>query len=328
LRLVKILLGLVLVAALACTFVLEWPYGPDTETFVEIAPGTGTAGIAQQLEQAGVIRSATAFEAMKAWKARGGVKPETLKAGEYRFNHPAAMEEVYKRLVAGDVYTVTLTVPEGFNIFDIAAAAADAGFGTREDFLAAERAHTGLIAQWSPGAASLEGYLFPDTYRFNRHSTPAQILAAMVKRFSQVAARLGMTQDVARTVTMASLVEREVHVDSERPKVASVFENRLAAGMPLQTDPSVVYASMLAGTWTGAIHLSELHSDAPYNTYRHTGLTPGPICNPGVASLKAALHPAQTRYLYFVAEADGATRFAETLAEHNANVAVYRESSK
>jgi UPF0755 protein len=125
-------------------------------------------------------------------------------------------------------------------------------------------------------------------------------------------------------VTLASLVEREVHVSGERPEVASVFENRLAAGMPLQTDPSVIYASLLRGTWTGVIHESELHSDSAYNTYVHAGLPPGPICNPGRAALEAALHPAKTDYLYFVADAKGATRFAATLTEHNANVASYR----
>jgi UPF0755 protein len=125
---------------------------------------------------------------------------------------------------------------------------------------------------------------------------------------------------------MASLVEKEVHLDAERPEVASVFENRLTEGLPLQTDPAVIYASMLRGTWTGVIHQSELHSDSAYNTYAHRGLPPGPICNPGIAALLAAIHPANTNYLYFVADANGATRFSTTLAEHNANVAAYRAS--
>jgi UPF0755 protein len=123
---------------------------------------------------------------------------------------------------------------------------------------------------------------------------------------------------------MASLVEREVHVDGERPVVAGVFENRLAAGMPLQTDPAVVYASLLRGTWTGVIHQSELKSDSAYNTYVHAGLPPGPICNPGMAALKAALRPEKTDYLYFVADAHGATKFSATLKEHDAKVAAYR----
>ena len=333
------------------------PYGTPAswtggETFVEIAPGTGTAGIARQLEQAGIIRSRYVLEAMKV--VHGG----TLKAGEYRFDHPATPAEVYERLRRGDVFTLNIVIPEGYNLFDVANAVAGAGFVdagiSREEFLAAARQHTELIARWSPHATSLEGYLFPDTYRFSRHATTLQILSAMVKRFGQQAQRLGILSGTASTadpsapplakgaggfaqednprtvadvVTMASLVEKEVHIDAERARVASVFENRLAAGMPLQTDPAVIYASMLRGTWTGVIHQSELHSDSAYNTYEHKGLPPGPICNPGVAALQAAMHPAKTDFLYFVADAKGETRFAATLAEHNANVAAYRAAA-
>jgi UPF0755 protein len=315
------------VGAAAVGFYGLLPYGPSAETFVEIAPGTGSAGIARALEQAGVVRSARAFEALRGWnQLRGGAG--TLKAGEYRFDHPVTLAEVYAKLRRGDVYTVTVVVPEGFNIFDVAHAVAAAGLSDEGTFLKAERQHTELIRQWSPRAESLEGFLFPDTYRFSRHATPAQMLASMVRRFGQEALTLQMVApkvvDVERTVTLASLVEREVHVDAERPLVAGVFENRLAAGMPLQTDPAVQYASLLRGTWTGVIHQSELHSDSAYNTYTHTGLPPGPICNPGIAALKAALRPAKTDYLYFVADARGATRFSATLAEHNGQVEAYR----
>jgi UPF0755 protein len=232
---------------------------------------------------------------------------------------------------------VTVVVPEGFNIFDVAGAVAGAGLlkdtgDAKAEFLQAEMQHVELVKQWSPQAKSVEGFLFPDTYRFGRHATAVQILTAMTKRFGVEAARLGLgshgdivTTPTERVVTMASLVEKEVHLDAERPVVASVFENRLAAGMPLQTDPAVIYASLLRGTWTGVIHQSELHSDSAYNTYAHTGLPPGPICNPGLAALKAAMHPATTDYLYFVADANGATRFAKDLAGHNANVAEYRK---
>ena len=155
------------------------------------------------------------------------------------------------------------------------------------------------------------------------------MLAAMTRRFGQMAVRLGLAgPEVPQLVTMASLVEREVHIDAERPVVAGVFENRMRLGMPLQTDPAVVYASMLRGTWTGVIHQSELRSDSPYNTYTHTGLPPGPICNPGLAALRAALHPARTAYLYFVANVDGTTHFATSLAEDNANVAAYRAGQR
>jgi UPF0755 protein len=254
-----------------------------------------------------------------------------LKAGEYRFDHAARMEEVYDRVRRGDVYTVTLVIPEGFNIFDIASAVAAAGLDTRADFLNAEQKDTELIAEWVPqgSATSLEGYLFPDTYKFSRHAGALLMLTTMVKQFRLETKRLGMTTaEVPRVVTLASLAEKEVHIPMERPEVVSVFENRLAEGMPLQTDPAVIYASQLRGTWTGVIHESELKSDSAYNTYTHAGLPPGPICNPGIASLTAALHPAKTDYLYFVADANGATKFAATLAEHNANVAAYRAGLK
>jgi UPF0755 protein len=322
LRFLKILLFLVILAAAAAYFLVLMPYGPSTETFVDIPAGTGTAGIAAQLQQTGVIRNKYAFEAVKVW--RGG----SLKAGEYRFDHAAPLIEVYDRLRKGDVYTRTVLIPEGFNIFDIAQAVASAGLSSSDAFLAAERQHTELIARWSPNATSLEGYLFPDTYKFSRHATPAMMLATMVKRFAQQAERLGVSDaNAARVVTMASLVEKEVHVDAERPTVAGVFENRLAANMPLQTDPTVIYASLLNNTWTGTIHQSELHAASPFNTYAHTGLPPGPICNPGIAALKAALHPLKSDYLYFVADANGSTRFATTLGEHNGNVTAYRAAT-
>jgi UPF0755 protein len=330
-RLLMTALVLAILIALVVGFFVYAPYGPTTETFVDILPGTGTLGIARQLQKTGIVRSAWAFDALVIWKTVSGHGAGSLKAGEYRFDHAAKMEEVYDRLRRGDVYTVTLVIPEGFNIFDIASAVAAAKLDSRDDFLNAERKDTELIAEWVPkgSAASVEGYLFPDTYKFSRHATPILMLTTMVREFRQETKRLGMTPDeVSRTVTLASLVEKEVHIDMERPEVVSVFENRLAAEMPLQTDPAVAYASQLRGTWTGVIHESELKSDSAYNTYTHAGLPPGPICNPGVASLIAALHPAKTDYFYFVADATGATKFAATLAEHNANVAAYRAGMK
>jgi UPF0755 protein len=322
-RALKVLLLLILVAIAVVAFLFLVPYGPHTEQFVDIAPGTSTLDMGRQLKQAGILRTGYELEALRL--SRGG----TLKAGEYRFDHPATPMEIYDRLHRGDVYTIALVIPEGYNIFDIASAVQAAGLGSSTSFLTAERAHTELISPWSPHAPSLEGFLFPDTYKFNHHSTDVQMLGAMVKRFAEVATRLGINPgDAHRIVTMASLVEREVRVPAERPLVAGVFQNRLAAGMPLQTDPSVIYASLLNGTWTGVIHQSELHSDSDYNTYTHAGLPPGPICNPGVASLQAALHPAQTDYMYFVANPDGSTKFAKELDEHNANVAVYRHQSR
>lgn len=307
-----------------CAGFLAWealaPYGRSSEVFVDVAPHTGTVAIARQLARAGVIRNWWAFAGVR--EIEGG----SLKAGEYRFAEPSSLVDVYRKLRRGEVYTVAVVVPEGYNLFEIAAAVQGAGLGSQEAFLSAAAANVALARPWNPHAPSLEGYLFPDTYRFSRHTTPVVMLQAMTHRFGQVALRLGLSGPaVSRTVTLASLVEREVHVEAERPLVAGVFENRLRLGMPLQTDPAVAYASMLRGTWTGVIHQSELHSDSPYNTYAHAGLPPGPICNPGLASLRAAMHPASTDYLYFVANADGSTRFARELREHAANVQAYRK---
>ncbi len=306
-------------ASALVAWLLLSPFGPISETFVDIPTHTGTPGIADALENGGIIRNHWAFLILR--ELEGG----TLKAGEYRFDHPASLLEIYGRLRHGDVFTIAVTIPEGFNLFDIANAVQTAKLAPNTAFLAAAAANVALVHPWDPQAKSVEGYLFPDTYRFSRHTTPATMIAAMTHRFEQAALRLGLTgPEVHRTVTMASLVEREVHLDAERPVVAGVFENRLRAGMPLQTDPAVVYASMLRGTWTGVIHQSELHSDSLFNTYTHVGLPPGPICSPGLASLRAALHPQETEYLYFVANADGSTRFARNLREHEANVQVYR----
>lgn len=318
-RVFKLLLFLVLVAGAAVGYLALVPFGASQPVFVQIPPRTGTLGIATALERAGVVRSRWVFAAMR--EIEGG----TLKAGEYRFVAPASMTTVYDRLRRGDVFTVTVVIPEGDNLFDVAAAVEAAGLTSREAFLAAAAENTALVKQWDPGATTLEGYLFPDSYRFSRHATPANMLATMTRRFGQIATRIGLTgPEVPRIVNLASLVEREVHLDAERAVVAGVFENRLGLGMPLQTDPAVVYASMLRGTWTGVIHMSELRSDSPYNTYTHPGLPPGPICNPGVAALRAAMMPAKTPYLYFVANADGSTHFAASLQEHQANVSAYR----
>jgi UPF0755 protein len=327
LRFFRFLLLLLVIAAAVVAFWILAPTGPTSETFVDLPTGTGTQAMGQQLQRAGVIRSRYAFLLLRL------VKGGRLRAGEYRFDHPVPLAEVYDRIARGDVYTRTVVIKEGFNLFDIAGAMAAAGLGTDQQFLAAARQHVELIAPWSSHATSLEGYLFPDTYRFSRHATEEQMLSTMVKRFRQVATQIGLlsgspdssTTDVATTITMASLIEREVRLDSERPLVAGVFVNRLALGMPLQTDPSVVYGAMLDGRWRGTIYQSDLHSDSLYNTYRHTGLPPGPICNPGVAAIKAAMSPTKTDFLYFVADAGGKSRFSATLAGHTANVENYRK---
>ena len=316
---------LALLAVAGAGWLVLAPYGPETETFVEIAPGSSTARIGSQLEAAGVVRSQFGFDLLRFWK-RG-----RLRAGEYRFDHPAPATEVYARIARGDVFTKQLTIPEGSNIFDIAARVEEAGFGTRQEFLDAAAERVSLVADLDPGAKSLEGYLFPDTYRFARKITPAQIAAAMVRRFRAVAGELGLKTNVHEVVTIASLVERETAMDAERPLVASVMMNRLGKKMPLMTDPAVIYGLELQGRWRGVLIKSDLASNTAYNTYLHGGLPPGPVANPGIRSLRAAMEPAQTDYLYFVAagtDAQGESLFSNTLEEHNKQVAEYRRAQK
>ena len=314
-----------LLGAGAGAWLVLTPYGPETETFVDLPSGSTAARIGEQLESAGIVRSRYAFLLMRLWK-RG-----RLRAGEYRFDHPTALTEVYNRIARGDVFTKAVTIPEGATVFDIAARLEAAGLGSRQGFVDAQANETKLVADMDPAATSLEGYLFPDTYYFARKASPAQICAAMVRRFRTVAGQLGLKENVHRVVTLASLVERETAVDAERPLVASVFENRLAKKMPLMTDPSVIYGLQVEGLWRGAIYESDLKRNTPYNTYLHAGLPPGPVANPGMRSLRAAMEPARTDYLYFVAagaNAQGHSLFSSTIEEHEHNVAGYRHAVK
>jgi UPF0755 protein len=322
--LLAMLLVVILLGGAAAWLVLA-PFGPSHETFVELAPGSSTARMGRQLELAGIVRSQFAFDLLR-WVKRG-----TLRAGEYRFDHPASAAEIYARIERGDVYTRTVVIPEGSSVFDIAARLELAGIGSRKDFLDAAREQVGLVTDLDPQATSLEGYLFPDTYHFARKATPGQICATMVRRFRAVAAQLELKKDVHAVVTMASLVERETAVDTERPLVASVFVNRLAKKMPLMTDPAVIYGLELDGRWRGTLYASDLKLDTPFNTYLHPGLPPSPIANPGAKALRAAMQPAQTDYLYFVAAGanpQGGSLFSSTLEEHNHNVAGYRHAVK
>ena len=316
---------LVLVAAGAVAWLVFMPYGPESATRVEVPPGSSVLAIGEKLEAAGVVRSRYAFDLVRfLWRRR-------LQAGVYEFDHPAPLTEVYARIARGDVVTISVTVPEGASIFDIAARVEQAGLSTRKDFLAAAVSQVALIADLDPRATSLEGYLFPDTYRFPPTVTAGQMVGVMVRRFRAVAQRLGLKENVHQVVTIASLVERETAVNAERPLVASVLENRLRINMPLRTDPAVIYGLELAGKWRGTIYASDLTRETPYNTYLHAGLPPGPVANPGIPSLRAAMDPPKTDYLYFVAagtDAQGHSLFAATLDEHNRNVAEYRRAQK
>jgi UPF0755 protein len=227
-----------------------------------------------------------------------------LQAGEYQFTAPASAWNVYDKIARGQVFFYEVTIPEGHNIFEIAKDLDALKFIKGSDFLKIARSPA-LIRDLAPNAPSLEGYLFPSTYRLTRHTSAAQLARLMVDQFRrhwqqlQASAKPGMS--VNEIVTLASLIEKESGVPEERPKVASVYVNRLRGGIALDCDPTTIYAAELENRYHATIHRSDLDSQNPYNTYRHRGLPPGPIANPGLSSLKAALAPAETNYLYFVA---------------------------
>ncbi len=229
------------------------------------------------------------------------------------------------RLSRGDVYKHPVTFPEGLTIAEMAAIFDRSGLGTAAEFKAAADDGS-LVSMLDPDAATLEGYLFPDTYAFGRHVGAAGAVHAMASRFIQdYAARISagaaaLNESPREVVTLASLVERETAAPEERPVIAAVYRNRLKIGMPLQCDPTVIFALMQAHRWNGNLTRENLQIDSPYNTYRYRGLPPGPIASPGLASLDAAIHPADVPYLYFVSRNDGTHAFASTLGEHDRNV--------
>lgn len=313
---------LVLLAAAGWLAWALWlPLSPHGQRFVMLHPGYSTRRVARELKAAGVIRSSEAFVFWHALHRR-----RSLKAGEYLFEQNASAIDVHRRLARGDVYFHIVVIPEGFNMFEIASAIEGAGLGSAQDFLKTATTDTQLISDLAPKATSLEGFLFPNTYEFTRTQSMHDMAAEMVREFRRVAAEIGLNADVAQTVTLASIIEKETAVPDERPEVASVYENRLAARIPLQADPSVIYAELLKGTYSGALHHDDMSFDSAYNTYHRIGLPPGPIANPGRSSLEAAMHPANTDFLYFVSDGNGHHRFSTNLAEHNRNVAALRRA--
>lgn len=327
----RILLALFAAGALLAVYagyMILKPYqGYGGEVFVDIRRGADTPEIAGQLARAGVVRAEWPFFLLRILRPRS-----VLKAGEYRFARPLSPLEVYRKIAAGDVFYYSLTIPEGYNMFDIAEAVARTGVITRQEFLAAARQGE-RIAAFAPGAQTLEGFLFPDTYRLTHRQSAGELVGRMLHRFRDVFAELqaaapAATRNVLDTVTLASLVEKETAVPAERPLVASVFRNRLRAGMPLQCDPTIIYALQLEGRYDGRIHKEDLALPSPYNTYARAGLPPGPIANPGRTSLQAALAPADTNYLYFVADSNGGHVFSATLERHSRAVADYLRAGR
>ena len=308
----------------------------SSRTFV-VRQGESAEEIARRLESAGLIPNAMLFRV----RAQLEGAESGLAAGEYELSPSMRPTEILAILVQGKTKQSPLvTIPEGWRAEEIAERLAARGVGTAEEFMRVVRegrSSSSALAS-RPAGASLEGYLFPETYAIDARSTPESVAQRMVEQFDsqftpemrEKASRLGMS--IHQIVILASVIEREAVVPSERPLMAGVFYNRLNAGIRLDADPTVQYALTIAdpdaqrkyGWWKKDLTVDDLQIDSPYNSYRYPGLPPGPICNPGLASLRAAVEPATTDYVYFVAKPDGSHAFARTLDEHNDNVARYR----
>jgi UPF0755 protein len=327
----RLLLLVVVALALygAWWYETEWPVrsaSQPPQTLV-VEPGWGVLEIGRHLQALGLVRHPELFRALVVLRGAAG----RLRAGEYEFSGRMSLSQIVDKMARGEVVRHSVTFPEGRNLDEMAALAAARGIPA-EAFLAAARNVT-LIHDLDPAAEDLEGYVFPDTYDISprRPDAAAELVGRAVHRFHEVIApelpSLAATRLTPReVVTLASLVELESAAKQERPRIAAVFLNRLKRGMPLQTDPTVIYAMRRAGSWNGNIRKADLDIDSPYNTYRHPGLPPGPIASPGREALRAVLHPAPSKDLYFVSRNDGTHYFSETLEQHARAVDYYQRN--
>lgn len=297
------------------------PQTPDKHVHIQIQPGTGLNKVASALQTSGVIRSALALKLLARWNQQSG----KIQAGNYQFKDPASPGDILTRLIQGDVEKVSLTIPEGFTLQQIIDRTAEKGFGQKEK-LSSLAYDTNFIQSLGIEAESLEGYLFPETYLFASGVDEQTLLRMMVDQFRSyadsellaAAQKLGLT--LHQWLTLASIIEKETGIVEEMPLISSVFHNRLQRNIPLQTDPTVIYGIK---DFDGNITRKHLKTPGPYNTYLNRGLPPGPIASPGLAALKAAVRPAETKLLYFVARGDGGHTFSKTLKEHNIAVREY-----
>jgi len=307
---------------------LHQPYAGWAGKHVDLVlePGISAGAMLKRLGDAGVLERPRVARAYLSWTGGGA----QLQAGEYRFDEPSGPLTVLARLRDGDVLLHEITVPEGLDLDQVAALIAEAGFADERALRNAFAQAAGIAAR-DPDATDLEGYLFPDTYRFSRDTTADSIADQMLRQFDLAvgedyasrAAAAGLS--VREAVTLASLIEEETSVPDERSRISAVFHNRLTRRVPLQCDPTVLYALKREGKAVGKLYTKHLKFDSPYNTYRYPGLPPGPIANPGKASLLAAVEPLESREMYFVALPGRVGHaFSETLEQHNRAAARWR----
>jgi peptidoglycan lytic transglycosylase G len=323
--------GLFFLIGPVAAILLAWfhPYKnyPADEKIILIPRGTSSLEVARRLEAEGIVMHRTLFLTYLKILKRSG----HLQAGEYQFQGTLTIPQVADKIIRGLVHYHEVTIPEGFSFFEISELLEQKGFAIREEFLSAVR-RVDLVGDLTQSPTSLEGFLFPDTYRLTRGETASEVVQSMIERFKQVYQNQlkieiqHQPMSLKDVITLASLIEKETGADDERALVSAVFHNRLKRGMPLQCDPTVIYAAKLRGAFKGEIYRSDLSLDSAYNTYRYPGLPPGPIANPGLQSIEAALKPAAVDYLYFVSDNNGRHVFSTTLDQHNRAVASYRHS--
>ena len=297
---------------------------PREGVTVRIEPGWSMRVVADHLARRGVVHHAWPVAAVARWR---GVDRE-IHPGDFRFRGTVTIDDVLRELESPLAALQLVTIPEGRTAAEVTSILEADGLGGSDVFDCVARSPQWLLELDLP-STGVEGYLFPDTYAFSRSAPPGRMLRYMVERFRDetghlTEAREAMGMTVHDMVTLASMIEKETGADAERPLISAVFHNRLRLGMPLQSDPTVVYDRP---DFHGPITRADLQHPSPYNTYQHVGLPPGPICNPGLAALDAAVHPAQVNYLYFVSRNDGTHEFSTTLADHQRAVARYRRRS-
>ncbi len=324
-----VVLAALLAAALLSAFFLFFDTYPDGNwegKLVLVPKGSRLPEVAAILREGGILPHPLEFRALVLLTFSG----RRLHYGEYAFPTPPSAFEAWRRLVRGDVIKYEVTVPPGANIYDVAKMLQEKRLVTEEAFLDAAASPDVVRRLGIPGE-SVEGYLFPDKYTFVKPVTPEEIIEFMVRQFRRKvppdaekrAREEGLSMH--QVVTIASIIEKETGVEEERPIVSAVIRRRLALGMPLQMDPTVIYG---VKRFDGTVTRKDLRTAGPYNTYLNRGLPPGPIANPGLASLAAALNPSKTEYLYFVSKNDGSHTFSRTLSEHNRAVERFRRAAR
>ena len=326
-NLLPLLGGLVLLIWIISGFFyyqISHPAGESTQAIaISISPGATLKQISSELESHKLIRSASAFRLL----ANIRKKQIHIQVGEYELNQSMLPMDILKAVTSGKTVLHPVTIPEGYRITEIAKLLAEKISINKKEFIKETRSKD-LIKTLNITSDSLEGYLFPETYHFSKHTPEQKIVQAMLNTFKQRITNRNILDQIQKSdmslhevITLASLIEKETGMNDERKHISSVFHNRLHRNMRLQTDPTVIYA---IEEFDGNIRKKDLNIDSPYNTYRYKGLPPGPIANPGIKSIVAALNPIRSNHLYFVSRKDGSHHFSSNLREHNRAVQKYQ----